>query len=133
MCAKGVKFGQSANKILYFGLVFPRSNPNSQPISACDISKERKQISAQIYHLIFLSRSYLNTLGVIIKLIYCIVTFLHTVYCKHTLFCMVFNFVKINPSRNQIFVKTWDIGDSHKSPIKIKYFYSIYSLQRLII
>ena len=50
-----------------------RSNPNTQPISVCDISKERKQISAQIYNLLFLSRDY--TLRVIIEWIYCIVTF----------------------------------------------------------
>ena len=50
-----------------------RSNTNTQPISACDISKERKQIPAQIYNLLFLSRGY--TLRVIIEWIYCIVTF----------------------------------------------------------
>ena len=53
-----------------------RSNPNTQPISVCDISKERKQISAQIYNLLFLSRGY--TLRVIIEWIYCTVTF-----CAH--------------------------------------------------
>ena len=78
-CAQKVVYSkfQSAKKnhILWFG--FPRRNPNTKPISACDISKERKQIPAQIYYLLFLSRGY--TLRVIIELIYCIVTFLHTV------------------------------------------------------
>ena len=65
-------------KKYYFGLVFP-------PISACDISKERKQISAQIYNLLFLSRGY--TLRVIIKLIYCIVTFFtHCIYISDSKF-----------------------------------------------
>ena len=54
-------------------MIFLRSNPNTQPISVCDISKERKQISAQIYNSLFLSRGY--TLKVIIEWIYCIVTF----------------------------------------------------------
>ena len=57
----------------------PRSNPNTQPISACDISQERKQIPAQFYYLLFLSRGY--TLRVIIEWIYCIVTFFaHCIY-----------------------------------------------------
>ena len=42
--------------------------------TVCKKSKERKQISNQIYYLLFWSRGY--TLRVIIELIYCTVTFL---------------------------------------------------------
>ena len=55
------------NPVLWFGPP-PRSNPNTQSISACDISKERKRISAQVYNLLFFSRGY--TLRVVIELIY---------------------------------------------------------------
>ena len=71
---KGVVFLQTRNPALWYALPPPlRSNINTLPISACDISKERKQISAQIYNLLFLSRGR-YTLRVIIVLIYCIVT-----------------------------------------------------------
>ena len=71
-------FFKMQTNLLYFCLVSPRIGLNSHSSSACHVSNERKQISAQIYDVLLFSRGY--TLRVMMELIYCIVTFLHTVF-----------------------------------------------------
>ena len=56
--AKAAKFVQSAkiNPVLLYG--FPPVAILICSMSACHVSNERKQISAQIYDLLFFSRGY---------------------------------------------------------------------------
>ena len=56
-----------------------RSNLNIHSIPTCNVSKERKQILAQIYNLLFLSRGY--TLRVIIKWIYLLYSYFFFAHC----------------------------------------------------
>ena len=69
--AKAAECFQSAKENLVLYLVF-------RPNSVCYIPNERKQIFNQIVHILFLSRGY--TLRDMMELIYCKVTFLHTVH-----------------------------------------------------
>ena len=69
LCAPRVpNFSEVQRIFLYFVWFSLRSDLNIQPISVCDISNERKQISDQFYNLLFLSKGY--TFRVMIDLIY---------------------------------------------------------------
>ena len=72
--AKASEFVSKCKQICCIFVWFsPLIGLNIHLISTCHVSNERKQISANIYHLLFFSRDY--TWRVMMKWIYCLVTF----------------------------------------------------------
>ena len=71
-------------------------------ISACHVSNERKQISAQIYDLLFFSRGY--TLRVMMEWIYCIIV---TFFAHCTTGLCVSIYVNFGPNNSSYFAVLW--------------------------